>query len=242
MQHPRNMNFRLIFMIPVILLTGCVVNFPESVSGDGNVVTEQRSVPDFTGIKVSSGIDVYLTQGDNTEVIVEADENLQELIRTEVMGSVLQVKSDKNIRMAKAKKVHVTCPLIDKIEISSAGDLNGENMIRADKLDIDLSSAGDLNMEVEAGDISMEISSAGNVYLKGTAGSLTATLSSAGDLDAYDLVTASADITVSSAGNAKVYVTDEASFKSSSAGDIKYRGDPKIIEMHSSSAGTINKD
>lgn len=219
-----------------------MVNFPDSVSGDGNVVTEQRNVDGFTGIRVSSGIDVYLTQGDHTEVIVEADQNLQELIITEVSGSVLNVRSEKNIRMAEAKEVHVTCPVVQLIEISSAGDLNGENMIRTDNLDIDMSSAGDLHLEVEANDISVDISSAGNVYLKGKAERLRADLSSAGDLDAYDLVAASADITVSSAGNAKVYVTDEASFRSSSAGDINYRGEPRILEMHSSSAGSINKN
>lgn len=238
----RKKNMFLICLIPAFILGGCVVNFPDSVSGDGNVVTEQRNVDGFTGIRVSSGIDVYLTQGDHTEVIVEADQNLQELIITEVSGSVLNVRSEKNIRMAEAKEVHVTCPVVQLIEISSAGDLNGENMIRTDNLDIDMSSAGDLHLEVEANDISVDISSAGNVYLKGKAERLRADLSSAGDLDAYDLVAASADITVSSAGNAKVYVTDEASFRSSSAGDINYRGEPRILEMHSSSAGSINKN
>jgi len=232
----------LILLLPAWIFTGCVMSFPESISGDGNVVTEQRDVPAFTGIKVSSGIDVYLTQGDRTEVVVEADQNLQEVILTEVTGSVLNVGSDKNIRMAKSKKVHVTCPDIQLIEISSAGDLIGETLIRTANLDIDMSSAGDLTLEVEADDITVDISSAGNVYLQGKTGSLNADLSSAGDLDAYDLEAASADVTVSSAGNAKVYVTDEARFRSSSAGDINYKGDPRILEMHSSSAGTINKN
>lgn len=232
----------LIFLIPIVFATGCIVNFPDSVTGDGNVVTEVRNVSDFTGISVSSGIDVYLTQGDQTEVIVEADQNLQELIITEVMGSVLHMKSEKNIRMAESKKVWVTCPVVNRIDISSAGDVNGENPIKTDKLDIDMSSAGDLHMEIEADEVSIDISSAGNVYLMGTAGSIQADLSSAGDLDAYDLIAKSADITVSSAGSAKVHVTDEASFRSSSAGDINFRGDPKILEMNSSSAGSINKN
>lgn len=231
----------LMFFIPLMVATGCVVNFPDSVTGDGNVVTETRNVPDFNGISVSSGIDVFLTQGEQTEVIVEADENLQEIIITEVTGSVLHVKSEKNIRMAESKKVWVTCPEINRIDISSAGDLSGENLIRTELLDIDMSSAGDLRMEIEADEVNIDISSAGNVYLNGTAGSIQADLSSAGDLDAYDLVAKSADITVSSAGSAKVHVTDEARFRSSSAGDINYRGDPKILEMRSSSAGSINK-
>jgi hypothetical protein len=36
-------------------------------------------------------------------------------------------------------------------------------------------------------------------------------------------------------------VTEEASFDCSSAGDIDYKGDPKISEIHTSSGGSVNK-
>jgi hypothetical protein len=229
------------FLLLVLIPGSCVVGYYDSITGDGNVVKEVRNVSDFTGIKVSSGIDVYLTQGQNTEVILEADQNLHEWITTEVIGSILHIKSEKNIRMAESKIVWVSCPVINLIDISSAGDVIGENMIITDKMDIDMSSAGDLRLELEAEEITIDISSAGNASLKGSTNSLHADLSSAGDLDAYDLLTESADVSVSSAGHANVFVTGEAKFRSSSAGDINYRGDPKIIEMHSSSAGTINK-
>lgn len=238
----KSLRNQLVFLIPFLLLTGCVVHFQDSISGNGNVHKEVRNTPGFTGIRVSSGIDVYLTQGDVTEVIVEADENLHEWIITEVNQSDLIIKSEKNIRMAESKKVWVTCPVVDRIDISSAGDLIGENQIHSDKLDIEMSSAGDLRLEIEAGELNIDISSAGSAYLKGTANSMHADLSSAGDLDAYDLMAKSANVSVSSAGSARVYVTEEAVFRSSSAGDINYRGDPKISEMHSSSAGSINKN
>ncbi|MBN1158024.1 MAG: DUF2807 domain-containing protein [Bacteroidales bacterium] len=231
--------FSLLFL--VMIPGGCIVSYTDSITGDGNVVQEIRNLSDFNGIKVSSGIDVYLTQGQNTEVIVEADQNLHEWIITEVSNSVLHINSEKNIRMAESKVVYVTCPVIQSIDISSAGDITGENLIRTEQMNIDMSSAGDLRLELEAGEIAIDISSAGNAYLKGTVKNLYADLSSAGDLDAYDLVAESADVSVSSAGNANVHITGEAKFRSSSAGDINYMGDPKIIEMHSSSAGSINK-
>jgi hypothetical protein len=223
------------------MATGCVVNIQDSITGDGKVVTQQREVSEFSGIKVSSGIDVYLTQGETTSVVVEADENLQEWIKTDVTGSVLNIHTDKSIRLAKMKKVMITCKSIDKIEVSSAGDVTGLNQFKTDKLDINMSSAGDLKFEVEAHEIAISISSAGNVDLKGNTDSLKADLSSAGDLNAFDLKARVGDISVSSAGNAKVFITDEASFHSSSAGDIDYRGEPSIKEIHTSSAGSVNK-
>jgi Putative auto-transporter adhesin, head GIN domain len=225
----------------VLMLSGCVVNIQDSITGNGNVVKQKRDVPEFTGIKVGSGIDVLLTQGDTPNLEVEADENLQDWIRTEVNGSVLHIFTDKSIRFAKSKKVYATCKTLDKIDISSAGDITGETPFITEKLDIDMSSAGDLHLEVMADEIGISISSAGNANLKGKTNILKADLSSAGDLNAFDLEAKKGDINVSSAGKAKVFVTEEASFRSSSAGDIDYKGEPRIREIHTSSAGSVNK-
>ena len=104
-----------------------------------------------------------------------------------------------------------------------------------------MSSAGDLNFEAEASEIMISISSAGNACLKGKTGELKAELSSAGDLNAFDLEARKGEISVSSAGKAKVFITEEASFNSSSAGDIDYKGDPRIKEIQTSSGGSVNK-
>jgi hypothetical protein len=224
-----------------VLLSGCMINVQDSIKGNGHVVKQNRDVSDFNRLKVGSGIDVYLTQGDNYTLEVEADENLQSWIRTEVSGNELHIFTDKSIRFAKTKKVYVTCKTLERIDISSAGDVTGMTPFKTDKLDIEMSSAGDLKFEVEASEIDISISSAGNAYLKGNTNVLKADLSSAGDLNAYDLIAKTGEISVSSAGNARVYVTDEASFRSSSAGDIDYRGEPKIREIRTSSAGSVNK-
>jgi hypothetical protein len=225
----------------IILTAGCVVNLQDSVNGNGKVVSQSRDLPVFSGIKVGSGIDVFISQGEPQSVVVEADGNLQEWIRTEVEGSVLHIYTDKMIRTAKTKKVSITCKTIDRIDVSSAGDVTGLSLFKTDKLDIGMSSAGDLKFEVEANEINVSISSAGNVNLKGRTNTFNADLSSAGDLNAFDLEAKVGDISVSSAGNARVYITDEASFRSSSAGNINYKGEPKVKEMQTSSAGSVNK-
>jgi hypothetical protein len=229
------------FLTLLLILSGCVVNVQDTVTGNGNVTRQKRDVAAFTGIQVGSGIDVILTQGVPQSVEVEADENLQEWINTEVTGGILHINTDKSIRFAKTKTVHITCQTLDKIGVSSAGDVTGTNLFKTGTLDIDMSSAGDLRLEVEADAISVTISSAGNVNLMGKTGSLKADLSSAGDLNAFDLEAKKGDVSVSSAGKARVYITEEASFHASSAGDIDYKGEPKVTDINTSSAGSVNK-
>jgi hypothetical protein len=226
----------------LISLPSCYIDgWNQTISGNGRVVDETRDISGFTGVHVSSGIDVYLSQGNSFEVRVEADENLQEVILTEVEGSSLVVKTDRvNIRNAKSKKVHVTLPELETLKISSAGDCVGQTPFDCEDLRISISSAGDLKLEVEADRIDLDISSSGDAELAGSADEFDVTLSSAGDLNAYDLIARKVDVNVSSAGDARVHATDEISATASSAGNIYYKGDARMVRSNSSSAGSIS--
>jgi hypothetical protein len=228
--------------IITLAVTSCVNGqFWKTVEGHGHVVSKERKTESFSGLKVSSGIDVYLKQGDNVTVTVEADENLHEYILTEVRGGVLNVYTEYNIRDAERKRVYVTMKEINSVKTSSAGDVIGETPINTDRLELTASSAGDIKLETHAKNIDVDISSSGDISLSGETDMLKADLSSAGDLKAYDLKAREADVSVSSAGDADINVSERISARASSAGDINYKGDPKYVDAHSSSAGGIHR-
>ena len=231
-----------IIAILCIAGTSCINGqMKKTVYGNGNVVTKERPAGDFSGIKVSSGIDVYLKQGDNVTVSVEADENLHEYIVTEYKNGILYVYTDANIRSAEMKKVYVTMNNVNTVSTSSAGDVIGETPVKTDLLELNASSAGDIKLEVYAKKIDVSISSSGDITLNGEADQLEAGLSSAGDLNAYNLKVNEADVSASSAGNADIFVTKRLRARSSSAGDINYKGDPEYVDAHSSSAGGVHR-
>ena len=230
-----------LILLPFFITCGCYWEMPESISGNGDVITEERDVPSFNGISVSAGIDVYITQGNEEHLKVITDENLLDVVKTEVKDNVLKIYAAKNISKAASKKVYVEYVNLNKIKISSAGDIKGENTLNTDELEIGISSSGDLKLDVIAQKIYIDISSSGDANLSGKTDYLKANLSSAGDLNAFDLEAKVGDVSVSSAGDANVFITEEASFSSSSAGNIVYKGDPRIKHMSTSSAGTIKK-
>jgi hypothetical protein len=227
----------------LFVLNSCIIDgWDNGISGNGNVVEETRNVSGFTGVHASTGIDVYLYEGDDFEVKVEADENLMEIILTEVEGKVLVIKTDRvNIRNAKSKKVFVTLPELEELKISSAGDCEGMTPFFCEDLRISISSAGDLTLEVEADRIDLDISSSGDARISGRTQQLDASLSSAGDLHAFDLIAEVVDVRVSSAGDARVHANEEISMDASSAGNIYYKGDADVVHSRSSSAGDIVK-
>jgi hypothetical protein len=232
----------LSLIIICLAITACAdAQFRKTVYGNGKVVSEERAPVQVSGIRVSTGIDVYLSQGDKLNLVVEADENLHDYIITEVKNGILDIYTDANIRKAEMKKVYVTLKTINSVSTSSAGDIIGESPVETDDLKISASSAGDIKLEVYASNIDANISSSGDVTLTGEAGFMEADLSSAGDLNAYNLKVKEADVTVSSAGGADIFVTEKLIARASSAGDINYKGDPKNVDAHSSSAGGIQR-
>ncbi len=141
----------LSLIILCLVFTACVDGqFRKTVYGNGNVSTEERTPLNAQGVRVSTGIDVYLKQGNELKLAVEADENLHEYIITEVKNGVLNVYTDANIRRAEMKKVYVTLKEINSVSTSSAGDIIGMTAIETDDLRISASSAGDIKLEVYA--------------------------------------------------------------------------------------------
>ena len=235
-------NLTVVFVC--LALTACVNGqFRKIVRGNGNVIKKERPAGSFSKIKVSTGIDVYLSQGDKPSITVEADENLHEYIITEIRDDELYVRHDNdvNVREAERERVYVTMKDVKVLSTTSAGNIIGETPVKTDDLELNASSAGDIKLEVYAKTVRADGSSSGDITLNGEADMLEAGLSSAGDLNAYNLKTREADITVSSAGDADIYVTEKLKARASSAGDINYNGEPKYIDANSSSAGGVHK-
>ncbi|GKT30909.1 hypothetical protein ADUPG1_001747, partial [Aduncisulcus paluster] len=142
----------------------------------------------FSKISASSGIDVYIVQGDKESVTVEADENLLELIVTRVKGDKLIIKTEESIRRAKKLNVYVTLVMVDEISVSSGSDLESRSLIKAGTLDISVSSASsgsDLKAsDLKALECKAKASSGGDVSVYAVE-SIEAHASSGGDVSYY---------------------------------------------------------
>jgi hypothetical protein len=235
---------KTIFNITVLLfLLGSTSScFLSGVKGNGNVVTMNRNISDdFVRIKASSGIDVYITQNGETSLVVEADENLHELIKTEVRNGTLYIDSKKNIWTAKAKKVHLSIEKLVEIEVNSGAEINSENTLNADELKIIATSGAEFNLHLNVNNLNCESSSGADVNLDGKANNFNVSSSSGSDIDAYGLETSYCIAKASSGSNIKVKVNKTFNGDASSGADIQFKGDPEIVSSKDSSSGKVKK-
>ena len=197
----------LLFLMIIALSVNTYGQTKPKIHGSGNVVKQSREAGYFNAVKVSTAIDLILTQGNSESITVEADDNLHEHIITEIKNNTLRIYTEANIQEAREMNVYVTMKDIEKISATSAGDVVGESVINSDELYLSTSSAGDIDLEVNARKLTCNISSAGDMTLPGTTDELEAHLSSAGDLNAYDLTSRTARISASSSGEISVGTT-----------------------------------
>lgn len=236
----KTLRLLFIMLLTALMITDVSAQINRRIRGSGDIKTESRNITGFTGVKTSTAIDIYLTQGNGFNVEVEADDNLLEYIVTEVKNGVLVVYLDRvNLTYHKKMAVHVTLEEVDYLSASSAGDIIGVTPLRADELKVRTSSAGDVKIEVTANMLDLSTSSSGDITITGKADYLEARTSSAGDIKGVDLVVREADLSSSSAGDIKITVTERLKARASSAGDIHYYGNPTYVDAHSSSAGDV---
>ncbi len=214
-----------------ILLSIFAINTPvfaDGVKGNGNLKTENRSVSEFSGIKVSGAYTIYLTQSDECSLKVIVDENIQELIKTEVRNNILYVKNKESIRNAKKMELHISFKNLSFIKASGAISLKNENYLKFDELTIEVNGASSAKLELTANKLSIDNSGASSMILKGKVNKLDIEIAGAGKVDALKLRALEARIDISGVGSGKVFVEDKLKVNISGIGSVKYKGDPTV--------------
>ncbi len=231
----------IILLISISAFTSsCSWNLGEK--GNGNVIQEQRHLGvDFDKISTSAGTDVYITQGDINEIIVESDENLLGYIETNISNGELRISTSQRMGRATTRKVYVTFKDVNTLSASSGSEIIGTSLIKSEDLSISTSSGADISVEVLSRNLSAQASSGSEIKLKGKASSFAGKASSGSEITAEKLQVISAIAKASSGGDIRIAVKDNLDAKASSGGSIRYSGNPQILNANKSSSGSVKK-
>lgn len=231
----------LTLLFVATLFSSCAVDMFNKVSGNRNVVTENRDTKeDFTKIRVSNGLELHLFQGSKNKISVEADENLQEIIITEVKDGVLKIYAEKSIWKSKARKVYVTFKTLESLTATSGSDVYTKETIKVDNIEISTTSGADINMSIDANSIETSATSGSDIEVSGTANNHITRATSGASIEAYQLRSKNVTAKVTSGADINVYASESINARATSGGDIDYRGNPKNVDKKESSGGDIS--
>ncbi|MFK5889794.1 MAG: head GIN domain-containing protein [Flavobacteriaceae bacterium] len=236
---------KTIFKITALIVlfvstTSCMMN---GISGNGDIETQERDISeDFTAIKVMQGIDVYLTSNNSTKLTVEADENIIDLLRTDVNNGTLKIYFEKNVWRATSRKVYLSVPTLSSIVTTSGASVRFENTLKADKLSLRATSGADIYAHVDVTDLNSATTSGADIKINGLAKNFEASATSGSDIKASDLKADYVTVRVTSGADIRVYALKEINAKATSGGNIRYDGDPKVVNKTKNSGGRIRRD
>lgn len=232
----------IVALLCAIFFTACQFNPGKSVTGSGNTKTETRALKDFTGISASSSLEVEVEQADKFEVIVEADDNIINDIKTHVTDGVLIIETDiNNFKNATTKKIRVKMPSIKSLETSSAATINSKNTIITEDLVVDSSSASKINISVEAENLTCDSSSGSTIEIHGKAIKLNSDSSSGSTINAQELLVNNVVATSASGSTTNVHPILSLAAEASSGSSISYNNVPKKLDQSTSSGGGISQ-
>ena len=228
----------------IFVLSSCHYFEGKRVDGDGNVISQARSVTDFKGVEVGGAIELYLTQDSAYSVKVETDNNLQEFIEVYKEGDILRVRTANNINLDPTGdriKVYVSAPSYRKIGASGACKVIAQNKLSHESgIDIDLSGASEAQLEIQAPNVDVEASGACNLTMRGQTKDLTIDGSGSTEIKAFDLLSENADIELSGAGDVDIYASVKVDARTSGSSSIRYKGNA-TVSSDISGAGSVKK-
>jgi hypothetical protein len=242
------MKYQIILMFVALIAAALACDLPEipslsevSLTGSGNVVTQEELISDFDKVDINSAFDAEINQGDAFKVIIRVDDNLVEHLQVEKQGSTLKIGLKPGISLVTdaTLEAEISMPELTGIELSGAshGTIAGFNSTK--KLSVDLSGSSSLKGDIEAGETNFDASGSSDAVLTGSGGNLKLDASGSSDVNLGDFLVADADLDVSGASSVIVNPRGTLDVKVSGASNVTYLGNPTLGNIDSSGASNV---
>ena len=224
---------------------GAMFIFPscEKVVGEGPLVTQTRSVGNFTGVSSEMSGKVNFTIAPDYKVEITAQQNILDVLNTNVVDGVLHIDFKNNVRVRQHEDllINITAPYADYFRLSGSGNMNVQGDIAADNLKLTLSGSGDITVQnaVIADKIDADVSGSGNISIaNGSAVNEDVDISGSGKVEMAGVDAENAVTHTSGSGDVKLSLSKNLDVHISGSGSVFYHGNP-IISTHISGSGRV---
>lgn len=221
----------------------CLDGITQKTINDPNV--EVRKASGFHAIEVSSGIDLYVSHGDEAVAVSAKEAGVRDRIRVEVRNGVLKIWFDwkEGLRLSmnnNGLKAYVSYKTLDKLTASGGSDVSVEGTIEAGKLVINLSGGSDFKGKVDVSTLDINQSGGSDMNISGRAENLNISASGGSDFDGYDLVSDGCTISASGGSDVTITVNKVLDAEASGASDISWKGSATVKKARASGSGSVS--
>jgi hypothetical protein len=223
--------FNIILILTIALLFGCQPLLADGlfqrlfrdkgIRGSGDIITEEREVREFNEIKSSGSFDIFIEVGPARSVKITFDDNLIDIIETDVRGKTLRIGNEESYSSDRVCKVEITIPELEAVSLSGSGNVEVKNL-KGDAFECSISGSGNIEVAGEVREVELKISGSG-------------------EIEAEDLVADDAYVKISGSGDVRLQARESLEGRVSGSGSIYYSGNPQSLSTNVSGSGRIKK-
>lgn len=238
------MKMKILFFTVSLLLGTTVFSSAkaENVRGNGNIVTKEFQVTDYSSLRIGPGIECntrffdkktyrnpvvnYEQNSSNVSFSITTDENVIPLLEISSRNNELTIGVKRGNKLNPSRfEVQTNSTKLENVTVSGCIDLIVNDKFVSDRLEVKISGASDVkfNATTNITNLKIQISGAGDFLSDDlTCGFIESSVSGAGDITLKGKAD-KANFMVSGAGDIKAYdfLVENLDCKVSGAGDIK---------------------
>lgn len=204
-------------------------------------VSETRTLTAFDQLALSNSIEAELVPGDEYEISITASGIDPENVVTEVNKRKLTVSISGTNPKSSSVKVVITYNLLDDVEVDTGAKAIIKGTLEQKSIRLQVASNGYLEADVNADDLFLRAETNSKMYVKGKANNLDYNAFTNAEIDGEGLVVNKAEVRTNTNASGSFEVLESLKGSAATRGRIKYKGDPKEVDIKESIGGAIEK-
>ncbi|MBW8051004.1 MAG: PspC domain-containing protein [Cytophagales bacterium] len=213
------------------------------IDDENGKYSREYQLTGFTKLNIGSAFIIDVKKGKDFKVVITGeDDNDMEEVTVKVDGDELEIDYEHDLFEKYINRhnfnfgvdrnnmeVSVTMPEISGVYFygASISSIRGFN---TEDFHIELSGASQSKIDIMTKKLEIEMSGASELTLSGSGNELDAEISGASELKAYKFKVKNAWLQASGASDVRAYVTEKVTIETSGMSDVKFKGNPKVVE------------
>lgn len=191
---------------------------------------ERIDVDPFNAVAISVPAEVYLEQGSEHSVVIDADEGILEEISIEVKNDRLVIKPrEYGASIDGDILINITSPEYEMVALAGSGSLFARNRVESEELTLKLSGSGQMEFDdLRSEETEAKVAGSGMLKIAGNAEEFEVSLAGSGMIEAFDFEVSEFDGKISGSGGCNVFVTGELEVSIAGSGQVIYKGNPEV--------------
>jgi len=199
---------KIIWLLPLaVVLASCeFASDINMIEGEGEVITEDRYVGEFTKVESQIAADVEIIESDEPGIVISAQKNLLPYLDTDVRRGTLEISfGDYSVETDSTIAITIFTPSLEEFSLTGVGNIDSQLPLN-----------------------SIILTGVGNIVAHGATENVNVRITGSGNVDLYDMPVEIAEISITGVGNVKVFVSNLLDVSISGMGNVYYKGTPTI--------------